>query len=128
MRRVRGFRSLAAALALAGLSSGAWAGGESEDDPRIARVTATWARQGAGAIPAQIRALCSSDFLLAERAAEMLADTGAMAVGPLLDRAATGHCDAQPLERTTAEIVCRAPAEADAPATSRLRTALAPIV
>jgi hypothetical protein len=55
MRRVARFLALAALLALAFVDSGAWAGGDSEDDPRLARVTATWARQGAGAIPAQTR-------------------------------------------------------------------------
>jgi hypothetical protein len=128
MPRVRRFRSLAPALALAGVSSGAWAGGDFEDEPRIARVAATWARQGAGAIPAQIRALCSNDFVLAGRANEMLVDTGAMAVGPLLERAVTGRCEADVLERTAAEILCSVPAQAEAPATRRLRTALAPIV
>src|SRR5687767_2683894 len=123
-----GFRSLGPALAVAGVSSGAWAGGDFEDEPRLARVTAIWARQGAGAIPAQIRALCSSDFALASRAREMLVNTGAMAVGPVLDRAVTGNCEGGALERTAAEIVCSAPPEADAPATLRLRTALAPIV
>ena len=128
MRWVRRFCSFAPALALAGVSSGAWAGGDFEDEPRIARVAATWARQGAGAIPAQIRALCSDDFVLAGRAREMLVDTGAMAVGPLLDKAMTGHCEADALQRTVAEIACSAPAEAEAPATRRLTTALAPIV
>jgi hypothetical protein len=128
MRRPGRFRSLATALALMGMSSGAWAGGDFVDEPRLALVTSTWARQGAGAIPAQIRALCSSDFLLGQRAAEMLVETGAMAVAPLLDRAVTGHCEADALERVAAEIVCSAPAEPDAPATRRLRTALAPIV
>jgi len=128
MRRVGRFHALAALLALAVVNSGAWAGGDIEDDPRLARVTATWARQGAGAIPAQIRALCSSDHALAQRAAETLTETGAMAVGPLLDRAMTGHCDADALERTVADILCGAPADAEAPATRRLRTALSPIV
>jgi hypothetical protein len=127
MRWVRRFRSLAAALALGAVSSGVSAGGDFEDEPRIARVTRIWARQGAGAIPAQIRALCSSDFVLAQRAEAMLVETGAMAVDPLLDRGVTGHCDADTLERTAAEIVCSAPDDAEAPATRRLRTALAPI-
>jgi hypothetical protein len=128
MRWVRRFRSLAAVLAVGGVSSVVSAGGDFEDEPRIARVTRIWARQGAGAIPAQIRALCSSDFELALRAEQMLVLTGAMAVDPLLDRRVTGHCDADTLERTVAEIVCSAPAYAEAPATRRLRTALAPIV
>jgi hypothetical protein len=128
MRWVRRFRSLAAALALAGVSSTVSAGGDFDDEPRIARVTAIWARQGAGAIPAQIRALCSTDFVLAQRAEQMLVETGSMVVDPLLDRGVIGRCDADTLERTAAEIVCSAPADAEAPATRRLRTALAPIV
>jgi hypothetical protein len=48
------------------VNSAASAGGDFEDEPRIARLTAIGARQRAGAIPAQIRALCSSDFVPAK--------------------------------------------------------------